>query len=167
MTFKVDGANGLVFPDSSTQSAAGRVLQVVYGTYGTQIASSSTSYVDTGLSLSITPKFATSKIYISVSQPVYVYDDSSPVESAAGLKIVRNSTTVFAQTTNNDTSYIYMPNGGTRFDFNSIITLQYLDSPATTSSTTYKVQGALGTGRNMFFQNGNSLSSITLMEIAA
>jgi hypothetical protein len=167
MTTTIDGNSGVIFPNSTTQASAGQVLQVVYGTYGTQVASLSASYVDTGLSLSITPKFATSKIYISVCQSVYIYDDSSPVESASGLKIVRNSTDVFNQTANKDTSYIYMPNGGTRFDFNSIITLQYLDSPATTSSTTYKVQGALGTGRNMFFQNGNSLSSITLMEIAA
>lgn len=152
---------------ASSNMPTGSVLQMVYGTYGTQVASLSSSYVDTGLSLAITPKFATSKIYILACQAVYIYDDTSPVEAASGLKIVRNSTDVFTQTANKDTLYIYMPNGGTRFDFNTIISLQYLDSPATTSATTYKIQGALGTGKNMFFQNGNSLSSITLMEIAA
>lgn len=167
MSMIIDGTNGLTFNNATTQSSAGQILQVVYGTYGTQVASLSTSYVDTGLSLTITPKFATSKIYIFACQTLYFYDDSSPVEIAAGLKILRGSTAVFTQTVNSDSMYAYMPNGGTRFDFNSTVPVQYLDSPATTSATTYKLQAALGTGRNMFLQNGGELSSITLMEVAS
>ncbi len=47
----------------STKSA-GTVLQVVNATYSTQLSTTSTSYVDTGLSASITPTSATSKILI-------------------------------------------------------------------------------------------------------
>ena len=48
--------NGVAIP--------GHVIQVVSNTYATETASGSSSYTDTGLAATITPKFATSKILV-------------------------------------------------------------------------------------------------------
>ena len=62
MTTIIDGSAGITFPNSTVQASAGQVLQVVNATYSTSTGTSSSSYVDTGLTASITPKFSTSKI---------------------------------------------------------------------------------------------------------
>jgi hypothetical protein len=46
----------------------GSVLQVVNATYATQVSNSTSTYADTGLTATITPKFATSKILVLVNQ---------------------------------------------------------------------------------------------------
>ena len=48
----------------------------------------------------------------------------------------------------------------------SMVSMAVLDSPATTSSTTYKTQGQTGNSGTMYFQASSGGSSITLMEIA-
>jgi len=60
-------------------------------------------------------------------------------------------------------------NTATDFDNTSILNSIYLDSPATTSSTTYKTQAKLSTtanSANATFQNDGAVASITLLEIA-
>ena len=148
---------------------AGAVLQVVNATYSTQVSSTSTSYVDTGLSLSITPTSASSKILVSINQYVYMYDISSGIGVSVGFQIVRNSTNIFTSTSK-EQFYLYVPNGPTRIDIATNVPLQYLDSPATTSAVTYKTQGALfdsAGNQSVLYQGGNNYSTITLMEIAA
>jgi hypothetical protein len=61
MTFVVDGTNGLTFPNSTTQASASKVLQVVNATYGTETSTSSASYIDSGLTVSITPSLQQAK----------------------------------------------------------------------------------------------------------
>ena len=76
MTFKINGFSGLTFPDNSTQAIggltttnpqSGGVIQVVSVYYPTTQSQSSQSYIDTGLTATITPKFSTSKILILLS----------------------------------------------------------------------------------------------------
>ena len=67
MTFVVDGTNGLTFPNSTTQASSGVVLQVVSATSTTAFSTASSSYVSTGFSATITPKFSTSKVLILFS----------------------------------------------------------------------------------------------------
>jgi hypothetical protein len=141
----------------------GSVLQVVYGSTTTQVEASFSSATDLGLSASITPTSSSSKILVLVS--------------ANGLAS-RNSTTYWDG---------YLVRGSTNlgafvnFLGNYIgdagywgAGLSYLDSPATTSSTTYKLQGIRrsGSGNCVFnITTGNSgtgnISTITLMEISA
>jgi hypothetical protein len=52
----------------------GKLLQLVQGTYSTQTGTSSTSYVDTGLSVTITPTLNTSKVLILISNPVLFWN---------------------------------------------------------------------------------------------
>jgi len=160
MTFIVDGTNGLTFPNSTTQASAGSVLQVVNATYSTQTSNNTTTFADTGLTVSITPKFSTSKILVLISING-VLKNSGNGETACGLRLVRASTTIV----DNWSKYLgYTGASG----FNAVASnLNYLDSPATTSATTYKVQFASTTaGQAVDVQRDGATSTITLMEIA-
>ena len=169
MSMIIDGTNGLTFNNATTQASAGNVLQVVQATTTTSVTNLTTTYADTNLTATITPKFATSKILITVNQAMYVYDTTSVFSAQAGIQIVRNSTAVF-NNGNKEVFGFYYPGASARMDIEGIITYSYLDSPATTSAITYKTQGALnqgGTGESVIFQSGSGASLITLMEIAA
>ena len=142
----------------------GSVLQVVSSTNTTATTIASTSFTDTSLSLSITPSSNTSKILVIVSQPVYFYRTSNAING--DYQLVRGSTAIF----NGGRSFGLYVNTATEFDNSQTLNAVYLDSPATTSSTTYKTQVRLSTTANgaaAYFQNNSSVSSITLMEIAA
>jgi hypothetical protein len=111
------------------------------------------------LSAAITPKFSTSKILVIVNlNGCLTINGSSSLQAT----LVRTSTSIcnFA-----DAGL----NGGTnRNDFGDCA-VTYLDSPATTSATTYKVQAKSSGGATVYWcnQTGAALSFITLMEIAA
>ena len=163
MTMVIDGSNGLTYPNNSTQASSSVVLQVVNATYSTQISSSSSTFVDTGLTASITPKFSTSKILVLVElNGLYKQGNNINVMT----RLVRNSTTILLidDVAGYTGSSVANGIGG--------VSATYLDFPATTSATTYKTQfasdGNLGVvivNNTNNITNGTS-STITLMEIA-
>lgn len=137
---------------------AGSVIQVVQGTYSTQVISSSTSPVDTGLSASITPSSASNKILVMVSHP---NSDKRNGDAYITMYLFR------------DASNIYTPSPQFFFTQNSEvhsagIAFSYLDSPSTTSSVTYKTTFFNGNGSTgqVSMQWNNDTSTIILMEIA-
>jgi hypothetical protein len=145
---------------------AGTVLQVVYAQTTTRTTGSSTSYVDiSGLTASITPSSSSSKIFVLVNYSLGSAS-ASGAESPCSVNLVRASTQVYELTraidlraaTYSSESNVYTTGG-----------FSYLDSPATTSSTTYKCQVKQNAsfGRSYDVSAGSSPSSITLMEIAA
>ena len=138
---------------------AGSVLQVVNATYGVETNSSSSTYADTGLTATITPKFATSKILILVSQNGCQKQTNQTYMEAILLRGSSSLIEFAGQAGSNGSS---SPNNfGT-------ISLDYLDSPATTSATTYKTQFKSGANlASVRVQNNGATSTITLMEIAA
>jgi len=138
---------------------AGTVLQVVNATFATQINTSSATYSDTGLTASITPTSATSKIMCFVNM-VGTGKDSG--NGWVSFKLLRGATAIILFEYQAGYTASSAANGS------GACSTCFLDSPATTSATTYKVQysnpPAAG---NAYAQLGSSTSTITLMEIAA
>jgi len=173
------GTNGQVLMADSTTATGlkwgtagggGKVLQVVQATTTTDVAIASTSMTNTGLSCSITPTSATSKIMVIVSQQIY--QARVDTFSAFGYNIVRDSTTVWNGGGNGNLAVGFRtgaPGDGNNA-FRQIVSVSYLDSPATTSATTYKTQAAIFSTSNsgsITAQSDNNTSVIILMEIGA
>ena len=142
-------------------AGAGGVLQVVNATYGTQTSSSSSTFADTGLTASITPSSASSKVLVFVN--------------ISGIRKVTNNTWCELRLLKNSTVLFNMEssagrNGSATDNAVGSASTTYLDSPATTSATTYKVQfsSANNNAEAIINAAGNtgSTSTITLMEIA-
>ena len=138
-----------------------RILQVVTGVASSQNASTSTTYIDSGLSATITLQSTSSTVLVFYSQNIY----SDTAATGGGLRLVRNvpsANTVLR--TDIDLSY---GAGSGMLTQHSFI---YLDSPASTSAITYKTQfcRTLGAG-NIFVQaNGtNQRANIVLLEVSS
>jgi len=142
----------------------GSVLQVIQSIYSTATTFAVDSYATTGIAASITPKFSTSKILVIISVPLMVTTSGG---YGAGLAIYRGGSAVYTDTNSYDEGYSSTnpstSNNAFRFGRGN---LQYLDSPATTSSTTYTVYCSAYTGTITTCQN-SAKAMITLLEVAA
>jgi len=137
------------------QLPVGSVLQVLSTTTATQTSSTTSSYADTAVTLNITPTSATSKILVTVYCGMCT---KTANDTQLNIQIVRGASGVFlAAALNNNGAVVAATNP----------TLVYLDSPATTSSTTYKIQIANRDNAGTVILNSNGTATITLMEIAA
>ena len=161
MTTIVDGTTGITFPSaiagvSATQQYSSRVLQVVSNFSASQITTTSTSFVTTGFSLSITPINSSSKIVAMFSG--MMYSNTSTAEPQIALYRGGSSLGIFTDLFSSSGAII----GGASF--------MYLDSPSTTSSTTYTLyfrQGNTGSGGTIYIGPNGTTFGIILQEIAA
>jgi hypothetical protein len=157
MSLILDGTNGLTFNNATTQNSAGAVLQVVQGSVSAQTSTTSNSFVATGLTASITPKFSNSKILILMSGVI------TNNGGGQGNYTVYRGATNLAGGTQNTFIYYFSSSGYTFVPLN----INYLDSPATTSSTTYTLYLKTNSGAtSTYFGDTATQSTITLMEIA-
>ena len=152
---------------SAAKLPAGSVLQVVSTTKTDTFSTASATFVDiTGLSATITPSNSSNKVLVTVTFSMGQSDTS-------GLTIynlVRNSTNISQPATTptfNGTSGAYLSVA----DNIMPVSFSFLDSPATTSATTYKVQARVNSG-TLYINRRSSADSaftatITAMEIAA
>jgi hypothetical protein len=165
----VSGTTTLTLPTTSgtvltsgtnTNFPTGSVVQVVQGTYSTQTTTTSSTFSDTGLTASITPSSSSNKILILVSHAGCLKFSTN---TTIGMKIVRNSTDI-----HNFGGRTGLTDGTVANEVGTMATI-YLDSPATTSSTTYKTQynSNANTGTTLLQDStsGTVVSTITLMEI--
>jgi hypothetical protein len=137
----------------------GSVLQVITASTTTATNTASTSPVDSTLTATITPSSNTSKILVMVNQSVGKQTDAS---ASTSIDLVRGVTTIA------NISAFSLFTGVTTPIYGASVSNNYLDSPATTSATTYKTQLFCNTASgDAMTQPNNSLSTITLMEIAA
>ena len=166
-TVLTTGSSGQSIPKAALPT--GSVLQVVQGTLTSTFSTTSSTYVDTGVSATITPTSNTSKILVFIS-------------TLAGLNGINDSfySTIFRGSTNiyygSDTGKAmmgrqYQTNAGASDGFQ--LNLHYLDSPATTSATTYSLRIRNdGNGTTLYIGRIYSANEagggvIQLMEIAA
>lgn len=154
MTFIVDGTSGLTFPNSTVQASSGVVLQVVQGTSTTSTSTSSASVITSNLTATITPKFATSKILVSLSATGRTSNNGW-----MQLVLYKNGA-AWVQLTPGLHYAISGPSGVT-----TLFNYSYLDSPATTSAITYALYFGSGSGTVTINPDSNTMTLI-LMEIA-
>lgn len=152
-----------------------RTLQVVSTNKTDTFTTTSTSYVDiTGLSASITPQASTNKVLIIVT--LSVGDD--PANTTSVSRLMRDATAIDV----GDAAGSRIQASGTSKAVSTATQATqayvFLDSPATTSATTYKVQAATLGATFTFALNRSAddantagrtrtVSNITLMEISA
>ena len=134
----------------------GKVLQVVAGTHATEVSTSSSSYVTTNITASITPSATSSKVLI-------IANTSGRKETAAS----NGNYTIYKASSDLDST----GNGFARVrdDAGGIFCnapIVHLDSPSTTSSTTYTMYMKSSSG-SVFSSVSDSPSTIILMEIGA
>jgi hypothetical protein len=159
------GTNGYTLVADSSETtglkwaapAGGKVLQVINATTTTGVSNATSTYVDSNLTATITPTLATSKILVIAFLDVQK-DDNTFVKT----RLLRGATEIATMSAQAGyTNTVLTVNVGATG-------ITYLDSPSTTSATTYKVQFASGSNiSNTTAQAGAGRSSITLMEIGA
>jgi hypothetical protein len=161
MSMIIDGTNGLTFNNATTQASAGCVLQVVSATYSTAVTSTSNVLIATGLTATITPKFATSKILILINHPLCGKSNAN-AGNDIGINLYKNGSSLFQ---------IAPDLGFTNSAMTSYFAFSYAytDSPATTSATTYATYfcSQNSNAATVYMQLSNTTSTITLLEIAA
>ena len=148
----------------ATAAGGGKVLQVVSATYSTETSVTGSTWTDSGLSLSITPSASTSRILVMISQLIYA--ERSSDNAGVGLRLLRGATTVMT-VSNSYATYVNIASGSTPQSGGTGV-IVYVDSPATTSSTTYKTQfQASFSSVTAKAQIASGTSTITLLEIGA
>tara|TARA_Y100001973_G_scaffold15963_1_gene23185 strand:- start:892 stop:1473 length:582 start_codon:yes stop_codon:yes gene_type:complete len=152
-----------------TGLSAGKILQIVEGSSSTQQDNSSTTLTDIGLSVAITPSSSSSKVLVMASFPVR-FQKSSNYYANGMFALLRGSTVIIDRSGSNvqdfgveagalgSSSYVTL---------NVKMHMQILDSPSTTSATTYKVQSAAFASSTVNNMWNNQKGSIIAMEVSA
>ena len=139
--------------------AGGKILQVVAASHSTQVSSSSSTYADTGVTATITPSSDTSKVLVIVNQVGLVKETNN---TWVDLRLMRGATDigVFGTSIGRNAAATFNGVGG-----NSI---SLLDTPSTTSATTYKSQFRSNQNNAVaYVQFESAVSTIVLMEVSA
>ena len=150
--------NRIIPRDGLPSGASGGIIQIVQTIKTDNFATTSTSFVDvTSLSASITPRSSSNKVLVRA----VVCAGNGQSGSDNKIRVLRGSTVI---TTNN----VFVRNAS--ISETETYVIEILDSPSTTSATTYKVQGNVETNE-IFVNRRNNLdtmgeSSITLMEVS-
>ena len=137
-----------------------RILQVVQGTTSTATSSSTSTYADTTLTATITPQSSSSKILVMVAQNG-CFKSNANVFTCLGLQLLRGATAL--QTIGATLGYT-----GNAEESYFCASTTYLDSPATTSATTYKTQlNSPFSQATATVQKNSVPSNIILLEVSA
>jgi hypothetical protein len=152
-------------PSWAAPAGGGKVLQVVQGTFTGTAQTTSTTMASTGLTVSITPSSATSKVLILASISG-VAKTGGNVNTAVKLELVRGATKIM------DLSDVNAYNNTSDFQDIGSVAANCLDTPATTSATSYTINFAsYQSGQTVYINNyrvsDTTRSAIIAMEIGA
>ena len=157
---------------SKISGSFGKVLQVVSSHKSDTATTTSSTFVTTGLEVSITPSATSSKIFISASPCI-----SGVTANGFGVCLLRDTTQInLGDADSNLTRYGVVGREHVLHNVD-VMAMTYLDSPSSTSSITYKVAFRNGSGSDSVYLNrpyvrvdnssyGTASSTITVMEIA-
>ena len=157
----------------------GKIGQVVSTTKTDTFSTTSDSFTDiTGLSVAITPSASSSKVLVLVNLGSFVNSHTDGYRRAVG-RILRGSTDIASgdAATGVEATFVNCLRSQSGTDHQAGVSMNFLDSPSTTSETTYKVQAGRGGDSNgTVFLNrsgsqdssaANTVSTITAMEVLA
>jgi hypothetical protein len=155
-----------------TLYGSGNAIVQVVSSSTTQSTTNTTSTLAdvSGMTATITPKSASNKILVMMSTQYELF--RSAIETAAYMVVQRNGTTIISQSANSLALEAGV-SSGSRIYFDGMYSIQYLDSPNTTSAVTYKLQFACtstgSNGRITVNNQGNNTqtSMVVLLEVAA
>ena len=142
----------ITLPDNAgnflTTGSAGAIIQVIQTTTTTEVTVNTSTYTDTTLTASITPSSSTNKILVMVMQGYVNTRQSAAV--GQGIRLLRDSTVVWTPNESPTGPFMWYANAGgaSSNELDATAVLNYLDSPSTTSSVTYKTQGRPHTSSN-------------------
>ena len=135
---------------------AGHILQTLINEDSSELTLATATYTDSGLSISITPSSTSSKILCMWNMQ---WLTSTTVPSGIGVQLVRGSTNVWTS--------------GTNYDMQSRISSErvrgswmYLESPNTTSATTYKIQVSAQNGSTIYLNDDSNKTQLLVQEVA-
>ena len=158
-----------VFTSGKLVTAAqpvGAVLQVVQATTTTQVTVNTNTYTDIGLSATITPISTSNKILVITNVQCYAAGNGN----GYGLQVLRGASIIWNPSPHDGTGpfYNFSGSGGGTWGNSAMM---YLDSPSSTSSLTYKIQGrpynsAVSAAQFQYNGSTNAGSSMILLEIA-
>lgn len=143
-----------------TGVSLGKIRQVVFSSETTGGSTTSGTFVAMGASQSITPTSASSKILIIGVG--FLTDDTSSDGHQAVLGLGRGGTAIWSRSG----SPFRYHTGGTSATYGVSIPLFYLDSPATTASTTYQLMVASGAGSNILLGGAAATGVATYILLA-
>ena len=144
---------------TTVPTAFGKIGQVINAINNTEVVSSSSTYVTTGLNTNITPTSTSSKVLIIVTQAGVGKNSSN---TKCQIKLQRGTTDIHQF--ENDAGY----NNGTASNYVGSSSVCYLDSPSTTAETNYRtVFASSANSSNVSVNTNASDSTITLMEVLA
>jgi hypothetical protein len=141
----------------ATNASMKKVVQIVYGSTTTGVTNTTSTYADTNLTATITPTSSSNKVLVIVSQNGCGKQSNN---TSNNIRLMRGATEIASL--ENIGGYT----NSTATVFFGSVSGSYLDSPATTSATTYKTQFRSETNNQQANVNfGSSLSTITLIEV--
>lgn len=156
-------------------NSKGKILQVVSTTKTDTFTTTSSTFTDvTGLSVSITPTSATSKVFVMFS----VTGNGNTGNAGLMIRLVRDSTAVAVGSAAGSRTQATIGNIEEAGPNAPAHTMDLLDSPATTSATTYKIQVRSNVNGQTVTVNrsltdtdaatfARTVSTITVMEVSA
>ena len=163
---KTDGSGNLGFV---TSAVGGKLLQTVTASSTSATFVYGTTFADSGLSATITPSATGSKVLVFVTQHFIVRRSSSSL--GGSITLYRGSTKLTNDINGSDPYKIHLNiTGATYVEQQNDYNVTYLDSPNTTSATTYKTMIGAAYGNNSALtgvSNDGTASYMTLLEIGA